>query len=141
VYAARAAGKTPGVPFTLMLNLPRDGEHVSTLRDVVGIALDGHDAPTDTIDDLQIAIAEAAGNVIRHAEGTDDYSVEVVISDGSCAISVVDAGPGIGPEGAGELTERILAEGGRGVMIMRALTDELHFEQDGETKVRFVKNW
>lgn len=129
------------MPFTLMLNLPRDGEHVSTLRDVVGIALDGHDAPRDTIDDLQLAIAEAAGNVIRHADGTDDYSVKVVIDDGSCEVSVVDAGPGLGSENGGSLTDRILAEGGRGVGIMRALTDELHFEQDGETRVKFAKSW
>lgn len=130
------------MPFTLMLNLPRDGEHVSTLRDVVGIALAGHDAPRDAVDDLQLAIAEAAGNVIRHADGTDDYSVKVVIGDGSCEISVVDAGPGLRPDGDGEtLTDRILAEGGRGVGIMRALTDELHFEQDGETRVKFAKSW
>lgn len=126
--------------FTLMLNLPRDGEHVSTLRDVVGVALDGHDAPADTIDDLQLAIAEAAGNVIRHAKGTDDYSVQIVIDDGSCEISVVDTGPGLSDE-EGDMTDHILAEGGRGVGIMRALTDELHFEQHGHTKVKFVKSW
>lgn len=127
--------------FTLMLNLPRDGEHVSTLRDVVGIALGGHDAPADTISDLQLAIAEAAGNVIRHADGTDDYSVQVVIERRSCQISVVDDGPGLGPGDEQSLTERMLEEGGRGVGIMRALTDELHFEQDGVTKVKFVKSW
>lgn len=127
--------------FTLTLNLPRDGEHVSTLRDVVGVALGGHEAPPDTIDDLQLAIAEAAGNVIRHADGTDDYRVQVVIDGGSCEISVVDAGPGLGAASNEAVTEKVLREGGRGVGIMRALTDELHFEQDGETTVRFVKNW
>jgi serine/threonine-protein kinase RsbW len=127
--------------FTLTLNLPRDGEHLSTLRDVVGVALVGHDAPRGTVDDLQLAIAEAAANVIRHAEGTADYSVEVVIGDGSCEISVIDGGPGLGPDGDESITDRILAEGGRGVGIMRALTDELHFEQDGETKVTFAKRW
>lgn len=126
--------------FTLMLNLPRDGEHVSTLRDVVGVALDGHDAPSDTIDDLQLAIAEAAGNVIRHADGTDDYSVQIVIDESSCEISVVDTGPGLADKD-GDITDHILAQGGRGVGIMRALTDELHFEQDGAMKVKFVKSW
>ena len=127
--------------FTLTLNLPRDGEHVSTLRDVVGVALDGHEAPRDTVDDLQLAIAEAAGNVIRHAEGTDDFRVQVVIDDGSCEISVVDGGPGLGNASNAAATEKVLREGGRGVGIMRALTDELHFEHDGETTVRFVKSW
>ena len=126
---------------TLMLNLPRDGGHVSTLRDVLGVALDSHDAPPDTIDDLQLAIAEAAGNVIRHATGTDEYSVQVVIDETMCEISVVDTGPGLTSADESSLTDRILAEGGRGVGIMRALTDELHFEQDGETKVRFAKSW
>ena len=126
---------------TLMLDLPRDGEHVGTLREVVGVALGRHSAPAEIVDDMQLVIAEAAGNVIRHAEGTDRYSVEVVIDGESCAVEIRDEGPGFDTPGEEVPAAKLLAEGGRGFSLMDALTDELHFMQNGETKVRFVKSW
>lgn len=134
-------GNDHPVPFTLTLDLPRDGEHVGTLRDVMAVALSRHGAPSDIIGDLQVVIAEAAGNVIRHADGTTSYSVEVVLESSSCAVVVRDEGPGFTADDGEVAVEEMLEEGGRGLTLMNALTDDLQFIQDGDTRVRFVKRW
>ena len=129
------------MPFTLNLKLPRDGEHVATLREVVGVALGRHHAPADAVDDVQLVIAEAAGNVIRHARDTEEYSVEVVIEDATCVVIIADHGPGFAAAPHDPAHPPPLAEGGRGLALMSALTDDLRFLQDGETRVRFSKSW
>jgi serine/threonine-protein kinase RsbW len=126
---------------TFSLYLPRDGTSVPFVRHLCRSALTELGVEDPCIGDIELALAEACTNVLRHAAASDDeYVVELKIEDDNCSIEVVDAGDGFDhsnipdslPEGA---------ESGRGIQLMRALVDDLQFVSDKEsgTVVRLKK--
>jgi serine/threonine-protein kinase RsbW len=131
----------------LHLILPRDARYVSLLRDVARSLLRGLDVPEESVDDVGLALSEACSNVIRHAEGTNEYGVVLTVASASCEVEVCDLGPGfdgatLGAPGPGTPDQTATAEDGRGLALLRALTDELQFVRDHDTtRVRLVKRW
>jgi serine/threonine-protein kinase RsbW len=124
------------------LHMPRDASFVGGIRDSLGSLLLAIDAPSDAIDDLKLAMDEACGNVIKHAEGTREYRIVIDATPGSCEVAVIDAGPGL-PEGARPPAPG-LAEHGRGLDIIDAVSDEYRVESDeanDTTTVTIVRRW
>lgn len=126
---------------TFSLYLPRDGTSVPFVRHLCRSALMELGVEEPCIDDIELALAEACTNVLRHAGDSDDeYVVELKIEDDNCSIEVVDAGDGFDhykiPDSMPEA-----AESGRGIQLMRALVDDLQFVSDKEsgTVVRLKK--
>lgn len=129
----------------MQLSLPRDSRYVALLRDVANCILSDLDAPPEAVDDIQIALAEACANAVRHAVHSDGYSVGLGVDGDGCEIIVSDFGPGFDPVGGDEAPTDPLdpeMESGRGLLLMRSLMDELHFDRADEgTEVRLVKRW
>ncbi|HEY5335140.1 MAG TPA: ATP-binding protein [Mycobacteriales bacterium] len=128
---------------TLTLCLPRDAASVPLARTVASDVLATVGFVRDEIHDVELALSEACGNVIRHSDAGDAYEVHLKVRGDVVSIDVEDKGPGFpdrmlsGPDGeaAGD------AETGRGITLMRALVDELRFERahgDGSI-VRMVR--
>lgn len=125
---------------TLDLNLPRDARFVPVLRHVSESLLDGLLVPRESIDDVALALSEACGNVIRHADDTTEYGVRLSVDDDGCEIEVRDLGPGFEPEALTEVLDE--PESGRGIPLIEALMDDLEFTRtDTTTTVRLVKRW
>lgn len=132
----------------LQLSLPRDARYVSLLRRVSESLLRGLEVPAETVDDVSVALSEACGNVIRHAEGTNEYGIRLSVGSTTCEIEVCDLGPGFDRKMLGE-AERVPsidaadgAEDGRGLPLLRALMDDLQFVREDETTtVRLIKRW
>lgn len=136
----------------LRLSLPRDARYVSLLRRVSESLLRGLEVPAETVDDVSVALSEACGNVIRHAEGTNEYGIRLSVGSTTCEIEVCDLGPGFDRKMLGE-AERVPsidaadaaedgAEDGRGLPLLRALMDDLQFVREDETTtVRLIKRW
>ena len=91
---------------------------------------------------MKLALTEACSNSIRHAydegrQGVVDIRYE--LNGSKIAVEVRDVGAGFDPEakvGSGEE----LDEGGLGLEIIRALTDELAIEShEHGSRLRFVK--
>ncbi len=122
------------------VTLARDGRYVAVARGVLGTMLDGF-VPAEVVDDLQMALSEACANAVRHASGSV-YDVDLEIHDEQCCVEVSDAGPGFAPRGPVLTLSGPEAENGRGLAVIRALTDELEFEhaEDG-MRVRFIRRW
>lgn len=127
----------------MQVELPSDARYVTVLRNMVTCLLKDVGLPAGPAADLQIAVSEACSNVVRHADGVAAYTVSLVLDDDGVEIEVRDAGVGtaLSLVGGQPLAETD-AEHGRGLHLMRALTDELAFErrEDG-TVVTFVKHW
>lgn len=129
----------------MQLSLPRDARYVGMLRNVSRCILDELAVPSEPRDEFQVALTEACANAVRHAIGTEEYSVNFSVAENYCEVEVADFGPGFDPgtlpssEGDGALPE---AEYGRGVLLMRALTDDFEFKhiEDG-VRVRLVKRF
>jgi serine/threonine-protein kinase RsbW len=97
----------------------------------------------EIVADLKLALTEACSNSVRHAydEGREGV-VEIVyeLSDDRIAIQVTDDGSGFDPETL-ERAQEELDEGGLGIAIIRALTDELEIgaRPEGGSRLRFTK--
>jgi serine/threonine-protein kinase RsbW len=97
----------------------------------------------EMVADLKLALTEACSNSVRHAydEGREGV-VEIVyeLSDDRIAIQVTDDGSGFDPEIL-ERAQEELDEGGLGIAIIRALTDELEIgaRPQGGSRLRFTK--
>ena len=123
---------------------PRDTRFVGVMRHVSQCILHDLEAPADRLDDFQVALGEACANAVRYAEGARDYTVNLSLTDDVCEVEVLDLGPGFDPlQADGERSEMAAdSESGRGLFLMRALTDDCEFErmEDG-TRVRLVKRF
>jgi serine/threonine-protein kinase RsbW len=115
----------------VVLSLPRDEISIPVVRRICARALDVLGVRPDCIDDVEVALAEACGNVLRHAQDDDEYEVSAGIEDRIAVIEVLDAGSGFdfarAVEAAADAYGDPTAEQGRGLMIMRALMDDVHF--------------
>ena len=90
-------------------------------------------------DVLAVAVTEACSNVVRHAPDGGAYRLTVDVNDDRCLIEVRDGGPGFDPDVTRNTSRD--RDGGRGLFLMRALVDDLRFEQrqPGVT-VTMIKN-
>lgn len=123
------------------LTLPRDASFVTVMRNLANSLLVDLQVPSHAISDVQVAVSEACANVVRHAEGAFDYSVSLAIGPEGCEIEVADLGPGFATTAPGAGTD-VDAEDGRGLLLMRALMDDLEFiRRDETTRVRLTKHW
>jgi serine/threonine-protein kinase RsbW len=126
----------------MRLTLPRDARYVGVMREVAGCVLRELGIPASSIDDVQLVVTEACSNAVRHAEGSDEYSVGLSVGAGDCVIEVTDFGPGFVPGSGGQADVDPDDEEGRGLVLMRALVDDLDFaREDDTTRVRLVKRW
>jgi serine/threonine-protein kinase RsbW len=119
------------VDVRLTLSLPREVTSIPLARRVLARSLEVLGVTADCRSDIEIAVAEACTNVLKHVQAGDDYGVTVDVGDTVCTIEVVDAGGGFRPdelEDAGSDSD----EGGRGITLMRALVDDVRFEQRPE---------
>jgi serine/threonine-protein kinase RsbW len=150
------------VSWTLLLR--REAASVSMARRMLRTATDTAGVDPEVGYDLALALTEACANVIEHAGEAAGYRVSAGISDERCWIDVVDDGAGFpsrqlvahaveavdGGRAEPPFTADLdlvaasagLAESGRGLMLIEALSDRvsirnhpangalIHFERD-----------
>ena len=116
------------------VRLPTDAESVPLVRGLLRQALQFLGVDEAGIEEIVLALTEACANVVRHAGEHEEYQVDIAIDDQACRISVLDDGNGF-DVAATEAAPSPL-EGGRGLILMRALVDRLAFVQDEDGRHR-----
>jgi len=117
------------VEIKLTLALPRDELSVPVARRVLRQAMDVLGVHEEVTSDIEIALTEACTNVLDHAEGAEEYEVSAGIDGELCVIEVIDRGAGdFDPTLLGHTEADGHAEEGRGIQLMRALVDRVHFD-------------
>jgi serine/threonine-protein kinase RsbW len=128
---------------TIALTIPAKAEFITLGR----LALTGlarvHDFPDETLGDLKLALTEACSNSVRHAYDNGEGCVEIVyeLHADRLVVEVSDSGRGFGPDPSMG-TGPELDEGGLGIAIIRAVTDEFELgaREGGQgSRLRFVK--
>jgi serine/threonine-protein kinase RsbW len=125
------------------LTIPARAEFVALCRlALTGVARTRALTP-EVVADLKLALTEACSNSVRHAyeegrEGTVEVRYE--LGDDHIAVEVNDDGAGFDPDVI-ERAQEELDEGGLGIAIIRALTDELEIgaRDGGGSRLRFTK--
>jgi serine/threonine-protein kinase RsbW len=97
----------------------------------------------ETLHDLKLALTEACTNSVKHAYEDGSGSVDIVyeLHSDRLAVEVGDAGTGFEQRAAAGNGVDELEEGGLGIAIIRALTDEVEIaeREGGGSRLRFVK--
>lgn len=92
--------------------------------------------------DVKVAVGEALANAVRHGSpGGEADNVDITVSayEDRVVVSVADRGAGF--DGISACDDDVYASCGRGIMFMRALMDDVHFQtrEHGGTIVRLTK--
>ena len=117
------------------VRLPTDAQSVPLVRGLLRQALEYLSVVDDCVEEIVLALTEACANVVQHAGEHEEYEVDVAIDDLVCRISVLDFGEGFDAAAAHEET-RSAFDGGRGLLLMHALVDQLAFVQDADGRHR-----
>jgi serine/threonine-protein kinase RsbW len=125
------------------LTIPARPEYVALCRlALTGIARTRALAP-ELVADLKLALTEACSNSVRHAyeEGREGaVEIRYELSDDRLTVEVTDEGSGFDPDVL-ERAQEDLDEGGLGIAIIRAVTDDLEIgvRAEGGSRLRFTK--
>ncbi|MEO7029457.1 MAG: ATP-binding protein [Acidobacteriaceae bacterium] len=99
----------------------------------------------DTASNISMVAGEAAANAVLHGNKKDPakhVTATFELTEEALRISVADEGPGMDPGTIPDplAPENVLRSSGRGVFLMRALMDEVHFRQlTPGTEITLVK--
>ncbi|MFI7538177.1 ATP-binding protein [Streptosporangium sp. NPDC049376] len=110
---------------TITLRLPRDAASVPVIRQLLDAALRALGVEPQVREDILLMLSEACSNVIQHAIPSDDYMVSTELFSDRCVIKVIDTGEGF--DFSGTRAPSPTSEHGRGLLIMRALADDIRF--------------
>jgi anti-sigma B factor antagonist len=104
----------------------------------------GSGANEEAIYQLQLALTEAAVNIIRHAyRGETNHSIDLLIEvvPESVSLTLFHHGDGFDPESVAPPSFDGSRQGGFGVFMIRELTDEVSYvrEEGGPHAIRMVK--
>ena len=128
---------------TVRLSIPAKAEYITLVR----LALSGlsrlRPLSEEALGDLKLAVTEACTNSVRHGYAGREGTVDIVyeLQPDRLVVEVADDGPGFDAAGDRPSNEN-LAEGGLGIAIIRAVSDE--FEAGARTdghgsRLRFAK--
>jgi len=128
---------------TVRLTIPAKAEYIALVR----LALSGlsrlRPLSEETLGDLKLAVTEACTNSVRHGYSSGEGTVEIVyeLQPDRLVVEVADDGPGFDAAGDRPSDEN-LAEGGLGIAIIRAVSDEFEAGDRASgrgSRLRFVK--
>ncbi len=128
----------------LHLTISADSEAVSSAADAVSNTLTQLEVPEQKRFEIVLAVQEALTNAVVHG-CANDSSKNVTCrlqcaKEGRIEIIVTDPGPGFDPDSIAAPTDgdRLHADHGRGVYLIRQLMDEVRFERAG-SEIRMWK--
>jgi serine/threonine-protein kinase RsbW len=111
---------------SVRLDLPLEAGSVSAVRRLLRCALNVLHVDQEHGEDLEIALSEACGNVVRHAAGAESFEVRLDVGEDRCTIDVMDDGDGFDAEAAENTgTPATAGEHGRGLFLIRALAENV----------------
>lgn len=109
-------------------NFRRERTAVPSARAFAARALRAAAVPTEMVESLVLAVAEACNNAILHADG-DDFTVTVAVENGRATVTVADRGSGFAPPPHPTMPGPF-ATGQRGLALMQALVDDVDVVSD-----------
>jgi serine/threonine-protein kinase RsbW len=99
----------------------------------------------DTSSQIAMVAREAVINAILHGNKKDpakQVQVSYELNDEALRITIADEGPGLDPDTVPDplAPENILRSSGRGIFLMRAIMDEVHFHMlNPGTEIEMIK--
>lgn len=121
---------------TISIQVPSIIENIRMIESFIDNAKERFDLDDDIYGNIMIAVTEAVNNAIKHGN-SNDRSKNVLLSlslkDSLIKFIVKDEGKGFDYQNLPDPTapENIEKVGGRGIFLMKHLSDEVEFKDNG----------
>jgi len=135
---ASAAG---ALRWTESILLPAQVESLARVRSTVCRLLEKVELTETARFDIRVAVGEALANAVRHGSPggeADQVRIDVTSFEDRVVIEVRDSGSGFDFETVADADD-LYALGGRGVLFMKALMDDVSFSRDERSKGTVVR--
>ena len=123
---------------TISIQVPSMLENIRMIESFIDNAKEKFDLDDDIYGNIMIAVTEAVNNAIKHGNsGNKSKSVHLTLflEDSLIKFIVKDEGSGFNYESLPDPTapENLEKPGGRGIFLMKHLSDEVEFRDNGRT--------
>ena len=121
----------------ISIEIPSLAENIRIIESFIDNAKEKYELDDDIYGNIMIAVTEAVNNAIRHGnKGNSSKNVLISLSleDGLIKFKVQDEGDGFNFHQLPDPTspENISKPGGRGIFLMKHLSDEVDFKESGK---------
>jgi len=123
-----------------LLELPSNAKNISKIEPYVDGIMRSYALTDGVYGNILISLTEAVTNAIMHGNKQDENKKVIVCVKDICTENITflvsDEGPGFDPD---QLPDPTATESGRGVFLMRQLSDGVRFADEGRTVEIFFK--
>jgi serine/threonine-protein kinase RsbW len=121
---------------TISIQVPSISENIRMIESFIDNAKDRFHLDDDIYGNIMIAVTEAVNNAIKHGNSNDkakNVHLSLALNDSMIKFIVKDEGPGFDYQDLPDPTapENLEKPGGRGIFLMRHLSDEVEFKDKG----------
>lgn len=121
---------------TISIQVPSIAENIRMIESFIDNAKDRFHLDDDIYGNIMIAVTEAVNNAIKHGNAQDknkNVSLSLSLDESMIRFVVKDEGQGFDYENLPDPTapENIEKIGGRGIFLMKHLSDEVDFKDEG----------
>lgn len=125
---------------SIKISIPSLMENIKIIESFIDNAKEKYTINEDIYGNIMISVTECVTNAIVHGnqlDGNKKVDLELRLEDDSLNFTVVDEGPGFDYNQLSDPTspENLEKIGGRGIFIMKHLSDEVKFEDEGRRAI------
>lgn len=120
----------------IRIEIPSLAENIRMIESFIDNAKEKYHLDDDIYGNIMIAVTEAVNNAIKHgnrSDSTKNVSLTLSFEEGLIKFKVEDEGTGFDHLNLPDPTspENLEKPGGRGIFLMRHLSDEVEFDDNG----------
>jgi serine/threonine-protein kinase RsbW len=112
----------------VVLALPREAASVPLVRHTARAALARAGVSSECAEEVEVALSEACTNAYRHSQSGEGFEVVLNLGDDDLTVDVMDEGSGVPEAMPPVVMPSPTADGGRGVSLMAAFSDQVVFD-------------
>lgn len=121
---------------SIKIQIPSLIENIRIIESFIDNAKDKYELDEDIYGNIMIAVTESVNNAIKHGNKNDmskNVSLSLTLQDNLIKFIVEDEGNGFSFQTLPDPTapENINKPGGRGIFLMKCLSDEVTFKENG----------
>jgi serine/threonine-protein kinase RsbW len=123
---------------SINIQIPSLIENIRIIESFIDNAKDQYNIDDDIYGNIMIAVTESVNNAIKHGNKEDknkSVNLSLYLKENLIKFIIEDQGEGFDFTNLNDptLPENIDKPGGRGIFLMKNLSDEVHFLNDGRT--------
>jgi serine/threonine-protein kinase RsbW len=120
----------------IRIEIPSLAENIRMIESFIDNAKEKYHLDDDIYGNIMIAVTEAVNNAIKHGNRSDsskNVSLTLSFEEGLIKFKVEDEGTGFDHQNLPDPTspENLEKPGGRGIFLMKHLSDEVEFDDNG----------